>query len=196
MTPRRNDELQEALFRLHADRTDASAWEAMYEIMWPLLLPVAFREVKGDSHLAQDAVQDAFLRMARYTTFTELGSAKSLRGYLTVVVRNAARDAMSARRRAREQPLEIEDLAKLAACPSQHDAADLQAHLEHAIAGLAQSDQRVLMLAHNGMTVTAIAEALGLKYSAAALRLHRARQRLRKVLVALVAPGARKSEGL
>ncbi|MEU5695345.1 sigma-70 family RNA polymerase sigma factor [Actinosynnema sp. NPDC020468] len=83
--------------------TDDDQLAAMFEGHRPYLRSIAFR-VLGSHADADDAVQEAWLRLAR----TGDGAIEDLRGWLTTVTGRICLDLLRRRGTRREQPLELE----------------------------------------------------------------------------------------
>lgn len=135
-----------------------------------------------DSHLAQDAVQESWLRLNRARPDTT--DAEKLRHLLLVTVRHTA---LNMRRSRRAEPAED---AVFAALP---DAGPLpQEKLERsetvrcllaAMQALEETDRAILQLQYGqGMTGEQIAAALGLHAATVRQRSRRARQKLKQLL--------------
>ena len=133
-------------------------------------------KILQDSHLAQDAVQESWLRLNRARPDTT--DAEKLRHLLLVTVRHAA---LNMRRSRRAEPAED---AVFAALP---DAGPLpQEKLERLLAAmqaLEETDRAILQLQYGqGMTGAQIAAALGLHAATVRQRSRRARQKLKQLL--------------
>ncbi|MBN9522266.1 sigma-70 family RNA polymerase sigma factor, partial [bacterium] len=83
---------------------DPDAFAELVRRVGPMVLGVC-RRVTGDSHLADDAFQAAFLVLARRAA--DVNPAEGVRGWMYGVAVRVAREAraVSARRRAREAPV-------------------------------------------------------------------------------------------
>lgn len=179
------DELGVALGRLRQSPSDDGAWRSIYRRLWPFVLAVAYRRVK-DNGIAQDIAQDVFVRIARLRPYDRIKDPEQFRAYVWRMAVNVANSyARSARRRERglnalwdwsgrepwvapassDDRLVFEELLRLA-----HDTVEPQ-------------DRKLLGLLLEGRPLADVASELGLTYSAAGVRLHRLRQRLRKYLV-------------
>jgi RNA polymerase sigma-70 factor, ECF subfamily len=130
---------------------DRNAYRTLYDRSAGLLLRAA-RRILGDQQLAEDAVQDAFLRIwRRANTFDpERGGAKAWMGR---IVRNASFDRLPTER----DPRRIE-LVETVVLPVEPMSAMLRQCLE--TLPLKQRDAIILMYVH-GMTHAELADHLG-----------------------------------
>jgi RNA polymerase sigma-70 factor (ECF subfamily) len=147
-----------------------------------------------DGHDAEDAVQEAFTRLARRADVVRDPSALS---WLLSVVRNACLRMLRPFARQRRSLGERVDDGDLDAVPSEGldpEAALLRWQLVHAvhaaIATLAPPSREVLVLRDlEGLSGPATCAALGLTEAAMKARLHRARADLRSALQRVGAAG-------
>jgi len=152
---------------------------ALYEANRDRMFSVA-RGVLRDEHLAEDAVQQAFLRLIRYPQKIEGFSCSQARNYLVIVVKNTAIDMYNHRRKIAEVPFDDSD--------GTYMDGDLTVRLDYdelpeAIDQLPVIYSEALYLSyHLGLSVNEIAGSLHLSASAVKLRLMRARQKLRAIL--------------
>ena len=129
-------------------------------------------KILQDSHLAQDAVQESWLRLNRARPDTT--DAEKLRHLLLVTVRHTA---LNMRRSRRAEPAED---AVFAALP---DAGPLPQEKLAAMQALEETDRAILQLQYGqGMTGAQIAAALGLHAATVRQRSRRARQKLKQLL--------------
>lgn len=141
---------------------------------------VAYR-VLGDEHLAEDVVQDVFLRLAEnFTKLSQKGSHK-LRAWCVITGRNRAIDLL---RRRRELPAEPEE-RQTSPDPVPEDAVtalDNARRLMELVAALPDRYAAPLRLLAQGYTCPEIAAALDLTEAAVRQRVHRGRALLWKEL--------------
>lgn len=157
-----------------------------YHRYYRQLCAVAASVLDGDTALAQDAVQEAWLRLNApgVRERIDTGDTSRLRGLLLVTVRNAARNL---RRGKREQTLPEEGWAVFEA-PSPGPAEQTEreaavAALRRGLQALTAADHDVLLLQYvQGYSAAEIAAVLGISEGAVRQRAHRARQRLKKLL--------------
>ena len=158
--------------------------QAVYCADYGRLVAAAARILQGDVHAAQDAVQDAWLRLADPRTLAGLDTdtPEKLRSLLYITVCNAARNQRRDRAR-HETPLAEGGWALLpdpAPGPdAAAEAADARRILAAALDRLDPTDRAILLLQYgHGCTSAQIAVLLGLRRAAVRKRAQRARQRL------------------
>jgi RNA polymerase sigma factor (sigma-70 family) len=144
-----------------------------------LVYAAAFRQVNGDSHLAEEIVQTVFRDLA--IKARELASRPSLAGWLYTSARFAAAKAVRSdqRRRLREQMTsELHDDPRAAIHWEQ-----LRPVLDEAMHQLDEPDREALLLRYfQNRELKAVGVALGLSDHAARKRVERALDKLRDVL--------------
>jgi RNA polymerase sigma-70 factor (ECF subfamily) len=115
----------------------------------------------GDPDLAEDVVQETFLRARERMP----RRSEATRGWLFTVATNLARDTLRVARRRRELLAEQGDmLPGPAAVPDaavQLEREELGARLRAALDGLSERERSVLLLRHEGFRHREIAEAVG-----------------------------------
>jgi len=139
--------------------------------------------VLRDEYLAEDAVNQAFLKLIRRFNKCEDYSRDQMRNYLVIIVRNAAIDMYNDRRKMAEVPFdegrEMDGGYEDEALGAQMDYAELLEAMER----LPEIYGEALYLAyHLGLSTSEIAGSLNLSVSAVKLRLMRARAKLRATL--------------
>ena len=146
---------------------------------------LAYR-LTGDRDLAADVAQEAMIRAWR-----GLGGFRGDAAFSTWLYRitaNTAWTLRNRRNRRRWAPLELAERTPAAETPESHpetagDIGDLRHRLTAALARLPATSRQVVVLKDvEGMTHAEIAEILGISITAAKVRLHRARSRLRRLL--------------
>ena len=125
----------------------------------------------GDARAAEELTQETFYR-ACFAALRFRGES-SVRTWLFGIARRVLLEHL--RRRQREQPT-----AEPADAPDPPRSDDERIDLERAVARLSIEDRELLMLVDVlGMEPREVAETMGIEGSAARVRLHRARRRLR-----------------
>jgi len=154
----------------------------LYETNRGRMFSVA-RGVLKDDYLAEDAVNQAFLRLLRHFKKCDELSSDQTRNYLAIIVRNAALDMRDERRRIAEVPFDEERDSD-----GRYDGDSFDARLDYdalveAIDRLPEIYSEALYLSyHLGLSVGEIAGALDISNGAVKQRLTRARQKLRAAL--------------
>lgn len=166
-------------------RGDDAAWTQFHRDYGPRIFRQLLAATRGDHDLASEALQQAYLRIARYARPCALEPV--FLGWLRVVARTALSDCRRRRlsfwellSRRRADPTDTE--------PSAADDDHLQASLDRAIAALDPADRELLSEKYlSGLSVRALAEKLAVSPKAVESRLTRARAELRRQLLALLA---------
>jgi len=147
------------------------------------LLGLAAGLLHGRSDLAQDAVQEAWVRVIRFGS--KYAGASSLKTWLYRIVINQCR-TMAARNRAdrvRSERGTPPDSLKFADASKQASADEMRAAVRAAVARLPAARQEVVLLCyHAGMTHEQAAEILELPLGTLKSRLHAALKQLRAAL--------------
>jgi RNA polymerase sigma-70 factor (ECF subfamily) len=179
--------LEAIVARLASAPADEEGWRALYRQIWPFVFAVTYRRLRGARALAEDASQEVFIRLARTQPFDRLREAEAFRRYVWRVADNVARTY--ARRQASHQAAEV-STADPDASASQgvmHPTdvmgnLEAEALLHQLMKHLGEGDRDLLRLVLEGRSLSDIAGTMGLSYGAAAVRLHRLRERVRKSL--------------
>lgn len=168
-------------------RGDDQAWHRFHREYGPRLFRSLLGATRGDYALASDALQQAYLRIARHVRPCD--AEAMFTAWLRVVTRTALSDCRRRRTsfwqlltRRRDDPADAEYT---------DDAADderLQASLATALAALEPEDRALLEEKYfSGATVKYLAEKFGVSPKAIESRLTRARTALRRHLLAALA---------
>jgi RNA polymerase sigma-70 factor (ECF subfamily) len=166
-------------------RGDDAAWAQFHREHGPGIFRSLLAATRGDHDLASEALQQTYLRVARYAKPCD--SAPMFAGWLRVVARTALSDCRRRRmsfwqmlRRRHEDPSGKER-------SEETEDSQLQAALESALGLLAGEDRTLLEAKYfSGESVKAIADRLVLSPKAVESRLTRARSELRRhILTAL-----------
>jgi RNA polymerase sigma-70 factor, ECF subfamily len=162
-----------------AKRLDEAAFRDLYaEAARPLWAYLA--SASGDPTLAEDLVQESFLRLLRAAGVPR--DPAHLRGYLFRTATNLLRDHRRWRRRRREEPPEEAHTAPATEGGEQGEAG-LRHDLQRFLARLEPRARKLLWLAHvEGWSHAEIAAAVGLREVSVRVLLFRARRRLAALL--------------
>ena len=139
-----------------------------------------YRMVKGDQERTADLTQGAVERFLRYRAVERVTTDAESIAYLVRTAERLNRDAARESRARRT----IQD--GLRATMGQHVRVDTDEvtnalDLERLTNRLGAPDAQLIRLLREGKSLGDIAEVLGVSYSAAATRVHRAKLRLRKI---------------
>jgi RNA polymerase sigma-70 factor (ECF subfamily) len=167
-----------------AQAGDRSAFDELVRLSYVDTYTLALR-LCSDEEDARDVVQDAYLRAWR-----SIGSFRGDAAFSTWMYRitaNAASTFVTKRRRQRTEPLQTYQEPADTHLEGQPDAMfESSAELDHVSAALADLPPKlravVVLKDVYGLPHEAIAEELGISVSAAKVRLHRGRRRLRDAL--------------
>lgn len=165
------------LKRLTTDPSDTAAWTELYKQYWPFVFAVAYSRSRGARELAEDIAQDVFIRLLRTKPFARIPGSAALRSFLYVMTANVAKSQMARIVSRRETPLPESFEA-----PLLEESMDTRWDIGRAIQALAPIDQKILSLVVSGRRLGEVASETGLSYSNVAVRLHRLRKLLRRLL--------------
>lgn len=172
------------------NRDSESAFSVLVERHLPLVYSAAVRMVNDDIHLAQDVVQGVFTDLARKAPDLAkrvLANREALPGWLYTSTRFAAATAIRAIRR-RKKYEEQAAIMTHAASPPQEGNSDwnaLRPVLDDAMSHLSASDRdTVIRRFFHGEELKGIGSSLGITEDAARMRINRALEKLRALLVA------------
>jgi RNA polymerase sigma-70 factor (ECF subfamily) len=172
---------QEWLLVERARSGDAGAFEQLYRQHCGRIHALVWRLCGGDSALAEDLVQESFIR-----AWSKLEQFEGKSAFGTWLHRLAANVALSDRRIrlkrvAREAPMD--EAVERAAMGARDVSADKRADLEQAIAGLPERARTVLVLFDiEGYRHEEIARLTGMAVGSSKAQLHRARKLVRENL--------------
>jgi len=175
--------IESGLLCLAENRDDEEEWTALYLRFRPFVYAVAYRRTNGSQDLAQEAVQETFLRLARYCPFHKLTDPDDFRRYLAVVTRNVVtilqrHELYPERRRGLLGAPEAE-LGEPVLTPH-GETIELRQLLRRALETLPPQERRALALSLEGYSLQEIAGRLGISADNAAVRLHRIRAKLQR----------------
>lgn len=146
------------------------------ESHWKDLYKYAYR-LSGNSHTAEDLVQDSLMRAWR--SFDRLQNPGAIKGWLKTIVRRE-----NARRFERIQPQQSSmPLEEIGAARKTYDTSTEAFVLRRAIDALPKDySEPLIMQVLHGYSQQEIADQLGLSSAGVGTRLFRARQKLREAL--------------
>lgn len=163
--------------RLRQRPDNERLWEAWHKSTYPKLYFAAFRLANGNADLARDLTQETFTRFLEYRAIARVENELHAIAYLIKTCRNLAID-----RNAHAKTVPLEGLAELEAIPAPEQSAESSVDLERAVDELDAADRALVQWMRDGLGVGEIAAKLGISYTAAGVRVHRLKKRLRKAL--------------
>lgn len=167
-----------------ARRGDRDAFNELVRSTYRDIYALAYR-LTGNRDDAGDVVQDAYVRA--YRAIRRFRGDSSFSTWMYRITSNCASTHLSRRTRQRTEELS-DDVSIVDLRPEQDpslraEAAVLRHHIDRAIRALPERLRQVVVLRDlHDLSHSEIAAELGITTSAAKVRLHRARQRLRTVL--------------
>lgn len=177
------------LLRGYADAGSESAFSELVARHLPLVFSAALRQVRGDSHLAQDVTQSVFTDLARKAgpVARRLSDERLvLSGWLYTSARFAASKLARAERRrySREhEAVAMQEPVPATASNSELEWELLRPVLDDAMSQLAARDRDAVLLRYfEGHELKAVGAAVGLTEDAARMRVNRALGKLRELL--------------
>lgn len=158
---------------------DADAFRGLMRRHARGVYALVFRLV-GNAHDAEDAVQEAFLRV--YRELNRFDTARSFRTWLYAIAANCAKNAVRTRSR-RGAASAFDEMDSPAAEETARRAlmrGELRGRLNAALDLLPARDAALVRLHYTeGFTIAEAAEVVGMNEGAAKVALHRARRKLR-----------------
>jgi len=160
---------------------DSAAFEKLYRSNRNRIYALLWRICGGDATLAEDLLQEAFIR-----AWQKLDSFRGESRFGTWLHRLSANVALSDRRirlRRIGREVSMDEVTERTAIGDRDVFADTRMDLEKAIAGLPERARSVLILYDiEGYRHAEIAEITGMAVGSSKAQLHRARKLIRKVL--------------
>jgi len=174
---------------LQAAGGDREAFASLAERCRPWLLGLCFRLV-GDGAAAEDLVQETLLRALR--DLHQLRQPERFRAWLGRIALNLCRMHL---RQLLSRPAEVVEQPAVAVAEADADEPPLR--VDEALARMDPASNRLLSLCYaEGLSHAELAEVFALSASAVKSRLHRARERLRREMLAMMSHEQKKRMGL
>ncbi|HUU60758.1 MAG TPA: sigma-70 family RNA polymerase sigma factor [Phycisphaerae bacterium] len=146
----------------------------------PALLGYCLRRL-GDRHLAEDAVQEVFLRAHRHST-AKREEVRDVSAWLFGVARRCCQEIVHKRRRDIVSDVDLID-AWVSADPADDPAARFSQQLEHALCSLKNDEQSVIYMKHTqGLKCREIADRTGRPLGTVTSTLTRAYAKIRSFM--------------
>jgi RNA polymerase sigma factor (sigma-70 family) len=152
-------------------------WAAWYKAAYPRVYFAAHRISNGRADLARELAQETFSRFIEYRALERVIDESSALAHLLVTCRNLAID------RNRDVSLiSLEGLEEAQSIAAADVPLDRAMDVERAVQELSADDQKLVQWMRDGLSVSEIARRLQVTYSAAGVRVHRLRKRLRELV--------------
>ena len=161
-----------------------SDFGGIYNALFPTVFRVAFR-IAGERGLAEDLAHEAFLRLLKREA--PLPDADQTKYWLLRVVRNLSLNHEKRRERERNAVGRLEQEVPTSVLPADAGlmAAETRDAVQEALNALPHNMRTAIVLReYAGMSYRDIGSVLGISESNVKVRLHRARQRLARLLAA------------
>jgi RNA polymerase sigma factor (sigma-70 family) len=152
-------------------------WISWYQSAFPRVYFAAFRLSHGNADVARDLTQEAFTRFLEYRGIDRVENEQHAIAYLIKICRNLAID-----RNHHAKLIPLEGLEPLEAMQPSELSLGSIVDLERAVDELDAGDRELTQWMRDGLGIAEIAEKLGISYTAAGVRAHRLRRRLRKAM--------------
>ncbi|MGB5834265.1 MAG: sigma-70 family RNA polymerase sigma factor [Thiohalocapsa sp.] len=159
-----------------ATEINNTEFDLLAKTHWKALYKYAYR-LSGNSHTAEDLVQDSLMRAWR--SFDKLQNPAAVKGWLKTIVRRE-----NARRFERIQPLQSTiPTEEISAARKTYDTSTEAFVLRRAVDALPKEySQPLIMQVLHGYSQQEIGDRLGLSSAGVGTRLFRARQKLREAI--------------
>lgn len=161
---------------LKKDRASEANWDRWFRAIYPRVYFVMFRMCGGDRYLAEDLVQGALENFIVAKAIEKVTSDAEATGYLLRTARNLFVDRLRYQKGKVQVTNDVDEIAD----PKSRQTEDKIA-LEQIAVQLEEDEQVLLKLIRAGKSIREVAAHLGLGYSAAGVRVHRLRERMRKL---------------
>lgn len=160
--------------KIRASPDSERRWATWYRAVYPKIYYAAFRFANGNADTARDLTQEAFTRFLGYRAIDRVTSDQHALAFLIKTCRNLATD-----RNARAHEISLGGLEEIEAISGAEPAIELSIDLDRMLQNLEPDERQIMLWARDGESVSDIARKLGVSYTAAGVRLHRVRERLR-----------------
>jgi RNA polymerase sigma factor (sigma-70 family) len=173
--------LQETLERLHGDRAAEDAWADLFREIWPFVLTITYRSLRGDKDAAEDAAQDTFLRLVAYGRFSKGTTAMEFRAYVATIAKRVCANYVTRQRTYGRVSLEEIEEKVPAALGDQAAEFEKDALFQEILDSLPRKDRQFFAWIVEGYTLSDIAELTRRPYGSVGTQLFRLRRRLRRL---------------
>lgn len=159
---------------------DGAAFDRLVERYSHRIFTHLYRLVRNREE-AEDLTQETFLRA--YRNLHRFDTTRPFKSWVYKIATNAGLNALRSRRR-RGVALPLDGQESVAQHPAESPRREMRDELAHAMEGLAQQPAMLVHLHYReGMSIREAADVVGMNEGSAKVALHRARKRLRELLI-------------
>jgi RNA polymerase sigma factor (sigma-70 family) len=152
-------------------------WAEWYKSAYPRVYYAAYRLSYGRTDVARDLTQETFSRFIEYRVLERVLDEPRATAYLIATCRNVAIDRNKEAGRISLEGLEAARSVAAADVP-----AESEIDIERVLQELGPDDGMLVQWMRDGLSVSEIALRLQVTYSAAGVKVHRLRKRLRDLI--------------
>lgn len=166
---------------LRERQQDGNVWEKAYRALRPAVYRTAYSLMGGDVAAAEDMTQEAFLRFLQYADLNALESDEHLLAYLRQTVRHLCWD----RQKSAVATTSIDTAEAQYALNKSGDSEEVESlawDIEQLSGTLPKVERQLLRELIIGSPLPDIARKLDITYGAAAVRVHRLRAKLHRII--------------
>jgi DNA-directed RNA polymerase specialized sigma24 family protein len=184
MSPSRHAKLGACLERLRTDKNDADAWRIMYGLLYPRVMATNYRRLGGLKSRSEDATQDVFFRLVKYSDFSQVRTPEQFLAYVKTICESVCAELFQELRN-QTVPLEeglTEELEKKLT-PANPEQLALSEDLWRKLESELQPEEfALLQLLAEGYKDPEIADRMEWSYTQAGVRVFRVRAKVHNLL--------------
>jgi RNA polymerase sigma factor (sigma-70 family) len=151
------------------------AWATWYKSVYPKVYYAAFRFVRGNTEAARDLASETFTRFLHYQAIERVASDQHAQSFLIKTCRNLAID-----RGARPEEVTFDELDELETVQPTEESLGAALALDKMVQVLNPEERQLVEWIRAGLNIAEAAKKLGISYTAAGVRVHRIRHKLRE----------------
>lgn len=182
MSPNSTSDIGEIILQLAKNPRDPEPWRMLHLRLWPYVMALSYRHLGAAREVVEDASQEVFLRLVQYPPFDRITSPAAFYAYVRKICSNVAADYRLQVGRLREVQTPEESSPEHPESRRPDLDVETDRLRDELLSGMNDSDKHLVHLMFEGYSLNEIAEALGISYSNAGVRVHRLRQRMSKLM--------------
>ncbi len=172
---------------MDADKTEVlrnngqneAAWDQWFRAIYPRVYYILFRKTSGDVGQTEDLVQGTIERFLRYDGIDKVKNDDDAVAYLTKTGLRLWADFS----RSDWESMPYSDLSSTDKADEREWERTLD--LDRLAEALDPEDRNIVQWLHEGRSVSEVAERMRISYSAAGTRIHRVKEKLKKIIDSL-----------